>query len=260
MFYKKKGLPEEGEILICTVKKVLPNSVFCDLDEYENKEGMIHISEIAPGRIRNIRDYVEEGKKVICKVLEIDEQRHVNLSLRRVNSSQKTNKNNELKQEQKAEKLLENIGKELKLNLEGIYKAAGYAIVDKYGSLNTGFQLTVEDPSVIKKLDIEKKISDVLIKNIQEKIKPPLVKVSAIISLSSNAPDGVEIIKKSVLNILKERKDVEISYVGAPRYRVIVTSSNYKSADITLKEISDALIAKIKDNGGSGEFLKKEKS
>ena len=89
MFYKKKGLPEVNDVVICTVKKVLPNSVFVEMDEY-GKEGMVHISEVSPGRIRNIRDFVVEGKKIICKVLRINQERgHVDLSLRRVNVSQK---------------------------------------------------------------------------------------------------------------------------------------------------------------------------
>src|SRR3989344_1878368 len=75
MFYKKTKSPEIGDIVICTVKKVLPHSVFVDLDEY-GKEAMIHISEIAPGRIRNIRDYVKEKKKppevIISGVLKLE--------------------------------------------------------------------------------------------------------------------------------------------------------------------------------------------
>jgi len=94
MFYKKKGLPEEGEYILCTVKKILFHSVFVSLDEYEHKEGMVHISEVSPGRIRNIRDYVKEGKKLICKVLRVKHDRgQVDLSLRRVSVSMRKKKN-----------------------------------------------------------------------------------------------------------------------------------------------------------------------
>ena len=55
MFYKREGFPHEEEITLCTVKKILHNSVFASLDEYKDREGIIHISEIAPGRIRTIR-------------------------------------------------------------------------------------------------------------------------------------------------------------------------------------------------------------
>ena len=33
-FYKKKDFPENDEIVMCTVKRILPHSVFVDLDEY----------------------------------------------------------------------------------------------------------------------------------------------------------------------------------------------------------------------------------
>ena len=95
MYYKKQGLPEENEVILCTVKKILPHSIFVDLDEYENKEGLIHISEISPGRVRNIRDFVKEGKKIVCKVLKIRDAGHIELSLRRVTTSYRINKLND---------------------------------------------------------------------------------------------------------------------------------------------------------------------
>ena len=80
MLYKKQGFPEEDELVLCTVNNVQHNSVFVDLDEY-NKRGLIHISEIAPGRIRNIRDYVVEGKKIVCKILRIDQEKAISIFL-----------------------------------------------------------------------------------------------------------------------------------------------------------------------------------
>ena len=92
MFYKKKEIPKEGEIVLCTVKKISYHSVFLKLDEYNNLEGMMHISEIAPGRIRTIRDYVKEGKKVVCKILRVNKiTKSIELSLRRVNKMQRIN-------------------------------------------------------------------------------------------------------------------------------------------------------------------------
>ena len=98
MLYRRKGFPEEDELVLCTVTKIFPHSVFCNLDEF-GRTGVIHISEIAPGRIRNIRNYVRHGKKVICKVLRTDKQKgHIDLSLRRVNEGQRRGKKNEIKQ------------------------------------------------------------------------------------------------------------------------------------------------------------------
>ena len=51
MLYKKQGMPDEDEIVLCTVTAVHHHSVFAKLDDY-GKTGMIHISEVSPGRIR----------------------------------------------------------------------------------------------------------------------------------------------------------------------------------------------------------------
>src|SRR3989344_2587123 len=118
--YKKKGFPQEGEILLCTVKKILHHSVFVNLDEYTDKEGLIHISEISPGRIRTLSDFVKEGRKIICKVL-------------------KVNKLTDIKQEEKSEKLLKLTGDKLKKTLPDMYKEIGYNILEHYGSLNQFF-------------------------------------------------------------------------------------------------------------------------
>ena len=163
MFYIKKGMPEEDEIVICTVKKISFHSVFLTLDEYENLEGMMHISEIAPGRIRTIKDYVKEEKKIVCKVLKVrKETRHIDLSLRRVNKMQRMNKTAEYKQEQKAEKLLELVGKQLEKDIEGMYKEAGYELMEKFGSLNNAFQEFVIDQDNARELKINKKTLDLI--------------------------------------------------------------------------------------------------
>ena len=106
MLFKKQGFPEEGELVLCTVTSVQFHSVFVDIDEY-GKSGLIHISEVSPGRIRNIRDFVKECKKIVCKVLRINEEKgYIDLSLRRDNESEKIRKIDYNKKEQNSEKIL----------------------------------------------------------------------------------------------------------------------------------------------------------
>ena len=83
MLYKKEGLPEENEIVICTIKKILPNSVFVDLDEYKNREGLIHISSIQHGSVQKDLDSMfTTGQVVPVKILHIDiERRRLGLGL-----------------------------------------------------------------------------------------------------------------------------------------------------------------------------------
>src|SRR3989344_185929 len=68
-----KAKLEEGNLVLCSVTKIIGTTVFIHLDEY-NIDGTLSFPEVAPGRIRNIRDYAFPGKKIVCKVLKIHPQ------------------------------------------------------------------------------------------------------------------------------------------------------------------------------------------
>tara|TARA_Y100000310_G_scaffold345600_1_gene467092 strand:+ start:3027 stop:3803 length:777 start_codon:yes stop_codon:yes gene_type:complete len=254
MFYKKKGMPEIGDLVICTIKKILHHSIFVYLDEYDRKEGMIHISEVSPGRIRNIRDYVKEGKRVVCKVLDIKKDKgHIDLSLRRVNQSERINKNAEYKQEQKAEKLLEQMGKQLKKDISTMYKEAGFPLINRFGSLYQSFQEIVANEDALKDLQLPKETEKKLTEIIKEKIKIPEVRIEGNLIIECPASNGVEIIRETLTSAQKT-KNIEIKYVSAPKYSLSVTAPDYKEAELTLKKVQENIIKKIKESQGTAEF------
>src|SRR3989338_4906694 len=248
MFYKKQGIPEENEIVICTVKKILPHGVFVSLDEYKDKEGLIHISEISPGRIRNIRDFVKEGAKIVCRIIKINRERnHIDLSLRRVTQSQRINKNTAYKQEQKAEKILEVLANKLGISLEEVYKNIGNKLIEKYPSLYESYEEINADPNVLQTLDLDKKAEKILLELIQEKVKKKEIKISATITLSSPLPNGINIIKELLKKI--QINGTKIIYLGAPRYKLTLTAEDYKTAEKNLSEIESTGLKMIKDKG-----------
>jgi len=265
MFYKKKGIPEENEIVICTVKKILYHVVFVSIDDYKDLEGMVHISEISPGRIRNLRDFVKEGKRIVCKVLKIDQaKKQIDLSLRRVSPSQTRNKLTEIKQEDKSEKLLELTAKKLNMSLEDIYKEVGEKIIENEGTLTAGFYKVVkEDEDFIKNLITNKKVTEELTKIIKEKISVPEVKVSGILKLTSYSSEGINVIKKvikSTLDFSKKKKyNAKIIYIGAPKYQLTITALDYKDAEKEMKILSEFAVSEIEKEKGIGEFNRNAK-
>ncbi len=258
MLFRKTGFPEEGELVICTVTKVHPTSVFCNLDEY-NKTGMIYIAEVSSGRIRNLRDFVKEGKVIVCKVLEVREDKgHIDLSLRRVGEGQKREKINEMKQEQKAEKMVEFVAGKIKMDFKALYDQIKEKIFPSFGALNPCFESVARDSFSLESLGIPKKISDDLTEVIQQRIKPPEVEIGGKLKLSSYAPDGVEIIKK-VLSV-GISSDLKVSYAGGGLYNVSVMSGDYKSAEKILDSFISQVIKSIQKLGGEGSFSREEKS
>jgi len=246
MFFKKTGFPEEGEILLCTVTNIQYSMVFVKIDEYD-MSGMIHISEIAAGRIRNIRDYVKEGKKVVCKVLRINEDRgHVDLSLRRVSESQRRNKVNEIKLEQKAESIIEYIAKQNNIDFKKLFDKVSKVVLDEYGYLHHAFEDAVDDQFDLKTIGLDKKMTDELHDLVVQRFKAKVIEKNATIEISTYNPDGVELIKSALIKA-SEFEGADIKYLGGGKYRLNVSSTDYKVAENNLKKSSDMILKELKD-------------
>ena len=95
--------PEAGEYVIGTVDSIFKQGAFITLDEYLGKKGMLPLSEISLKWVRNIRDYVREGQKVVLLVLGVNPERgHIDLSLRRVVDAKRKEKLQQVKQLQRS--------------------------------------------------------------------------------------------------------------------------------------------------------------
>ncbi len=259
MLLKKTGLPQEEELVLCTVTSVQYHSVFCALDEY-GKTGMIHISEIAPGRIRNIREFVKEGKKVVCKVLRINtEKGHIDLSLRRVNENQKRQKLNQIKQEQLAEKIVEHAAKQHLKKVEDVYATLMKALQPTYGGLFPAFEEAAQGKLDLSTI-IDKKLAQDIATAIQQRIKPREVTVDGDLQLLSYAPNGLELVQGALHKAETAAGKPTIRYKGAGTYHISVTADDYKTGEKILKAAVDAVLDAAKAHKMSAEFVRAEHS
>src|SRR3989304_1612339 len=255
---ERSGWPEESDLVVCTVKKVTDFGAFVELDEYAKKEGLIHISEVASGWVKYIRDHVREGQKIVCKVLYVDTAKHhIDLSLKDVNEHQRREKIQEWKNEQKAEKWIQYVAKTTKTEQEKLNKLIEL-IYEKFGSVYSAFEKSrANGISTLTDLGISKEFAEAIKKVAEENLKKPQVEIAGYVDLTSSLPDGIEHIKKSLKaagDVKEENIKIDISYTGAPRYRIHVIAPDYKKAESILKKSSQAAIEIIEKAGGTGEF------
>jgi polyribonucleotide nucleotidyltransferase len=91
--------PEIGHIYDGTVVKVMDFGAFVNF--FGAKDGLVHISQLAPRRVQKVTDVVKEGDKVKVKLLGFDERGKVRLSMKVVD--QQTGEDLEAKQKAEAE-------------------------------------------------------------------------------------------------------------------------------------------------------------
>jgi translation initiation factor 2 subunit 1 len=254
----KKEYPEEGELIVGTITKVQGFGAFVSLDEYPNKEGFIHISEIATGWVKRIRNFVREKQKVVCKVVHVDiPKKHIDLSLKKVNEHQRREKIQDWKNAQKATKLFEMVAHALDRPIEQCYKEFGEALIKKYGTLYAAFEECAYDANILKNDgfsgDWIKKFEEVA----KSSITIPFVEIKGMLLLTSYLPDGVIHIREALALAVKSEFDdvsIDVKYIGAPRYMIIVKAPDYKIAESQMKkavERAGSYMTKVK---GECEF------
>ncbi len=77
---------EVGTIYEGTVTKIMNFGAFVTI--LPGKDGLVHISQISDKRVENVTDELAEGDKVKVKVLEVDKQGRIRLSMKALNESQ----------------------------------------------------------------------------------------------------------------------------------------------------------------------------
>ncbi|MFH8080981.1 MAG: S1 RNA-binding domain-containing protein [Candidatus Aenigmatarchaeota archaeon] len=255
---KKIGLPECGENVLVTVKSLTPNSALCTLDEYTDVEGMIHISEISGKWVKDIKKHVKLGKKYVAKVINVDKnKKFVLLSLKRLSKREKDEKMNEIKKEQRSEKILNLFARKMGIKLEEAYELVGFKIQEIYGDIFTGFEYALKQPEHLIKKGISKEIVDVMVETAEEFIKKKETKIRAEIRLKFFGPNGIERIKEVLMGI-KNKYNLNIKYVSAPRYLVTLKTNNPKMAEKEISRILSEELSKIKDGEAEFEIIGRE--
>ncbi len=234
MLYTKDGYPDANEIVLCVVKKIYGNTTFVYLPEYE-LEGVLIISEIAPGRIRNLRDHVVENKTVVCKVLRVDEkQKRVDVSLRRVPIPVMKDKLETIKKEDYSERIYLDVAKETGSTKEELFEKTYEVIFEEYATVFEALyeiMLDNEKISIFKNLD--EKTRQSFLKIINDRIKPEEVAFKENFKLSSTSPNGINDIIEAIDNSLKilDYEKVDVGYLAAGKYQISIIHEDMKSAN-----------------------------
>jgi len=73
---------EVGTIYEGKVQKIMDFGAFVNI--LPGKDGLVHISQISETRVQNVADELSEGQTVKVKVLEVDKQGRIRLSIKAV--------------------------------------------------------------------------------------------------------------------------------------------------------------------------------
>jgi translation initiation factor 2 alpha subunit (eIF-2alpha) len=217
---------EEGQIVLGTVDKIVGTTVFVKIEG--GKEGTLITSEISPGRIRNLRDYVVPGKKIVCKILHIRGDR-IHLSLRRVKQNEKKELLDKVKKEKNSKAILKTVlGKE---ESEKIIKK-----ITEDQTLVDFFEQAKKEPKILEKY-VKKQNADKILKILESKKEKPK-EIKHVIKLSSKSPEGIKAVKKIITNACKDSK-CNVSYIAAGKYNLGILGEDFKQIKSEIHKVTE---------------------
>ena len=247
--------PEEGELVVVTVKTVKQNGVYVDFDEYPGLEGFIFIGEIASGWVKNIRSFVRDGQRLICKVMRTKKDgSSLELSLKSVSEERRRDRLQEWKNEQRSLQLLKVCGEKVGWS-EAERDSLGEDLVSSFGTLYTAFEEAAMNETAIIDAGFEGDWITEFIEIAIENIIPPFVEIKGSLNLSINVDNGVDVIKDALISAEQyssEKDEVSVMcfYDGAPEYRLVLKAPDFKTAEDLWVEVTDSIIKVMEENGG----------
>lgn len=272
MVRTRTRFPKEGDFIIGRVKEIQRQYVYVDLIDFEGLDseetatGMIHVSEISSSWIKNIRNFVRLNQIIVCRVLRVDPVKgHIDLSIRRVNSAQRKNRQKEHKYATKYENLLQFLSEEKKISMDEAYDLIGWPLLEMYGD---EYQDTVEelkehgDELLAELKNVPEDIRQAFIQIVDDNVKISTVSIIGKLKILLPSSNGIEVIKDALMtakNLIpnpRETRKISISYLGAPFYRLEIITKDYMDAENILSDACEIIEEKIKANNGTFEFIR----
>lgn len=238
-------LPEEDELVLTVIRKIMPYGAFCTLPEYKDTEAFLHVSEVAPRWIKNIHEFISEGQRHVAKVYRINhEKNQIDISLKRVSEEEKKQKLLLVRQEKRTEKW---IGLVLAQSKEKMAPAELRTKLEaEFGDAFEAFGQAAERDDALEKIDLPDIIREQIYIIARKSIKKPIVKVQRRFVLTCYSEDGVTRIRDM---LTRKEPNVQVHYLGAPRYQIEMTASSYKEGEKGI----DRLLEDIKSMAGKNK-------
>lgn len=248
--------PDEGDLVVCSVKSVKENGAYLDLDGYPGREGFVFIGEIATGWVRNIRAHVREGQRIVAKVIGIKRDRDsITLSIKSVSEERRRGALQSWKNEQRATQIMKVAADRINWKKEDL-STISEEMKEAFGSLYGALEECAINESALEDAGFEGKWMAIVTELAIENIVPPFVEIRGQFEIKVWGQEGVEAIKLALEAAERcadglEEVMLTCHYDGAPNYRVDIKAPDYPSAESIWEDAQEAAKKQIETVDGS---------
>ncbi|MCL5117449.1 MAG: S1 RNA-binding domain-containing protein [Candidatus Marsarchaeota archaeon] len=254
-----KKIPYLKDLVIAEVVKITNFGAYCKLIEYNNVDAFLPIKEVSSGWIKNIHIFIHNNQKLVCRVIFFDKQKNtIDISLKKVTPKESKEKIKEYNLEKRSENLfIQAINKsQNQQHKDELISAA----ISEFKSFTNFIYNANNNTKEYSASALPKKFKEVVAKLVKANKKEKKYPVSYILTmLTYNTLSGISELTSILLYL--QNQDIIVSYISAPKYRLIAYGKNYLEAEEKIKHAVNGAKERLK-NGVfeiEKEKLKKQK-
>jgi len=259
-FYEQKH-PEIEDVVMVNVKSIAEMGAYVHLLEYNEREGMILLSELSRRRIRSINKLIKIGRSECVVVIRVDKDKgYIDLSKRRVSTEDMAKCEEKFARGKAVNSILRHVAEILEYEtdeeLEDLYTKTAWFFdrkVNKPGAAYDIFKHAVQNPAMLDECDIDDNTKQVLLNNIKRRLTPQAVKLRSDIKVACYKYEGIDAVKAALtkgLDLSTEDMPIKINLIAPPVYVVTTQTIERQEGLVKLQEAIDAIKDHIEAAGG----------
>jgi len=248
--------PEEGELLICTVRSVKENGAYLNLEGYEGRTGFVFIGEVASGWVKNIGTHLREGQRVVAKAIQVKrDKERIELSIKSVSEERRRDTLQSWKNRKRARQIMRVVAERVGWD-EDRTNAVCDEMREVFGTLYGALEECALSETVLSESGFTGDWMTVVTELAVENIVPPYVEIRGEFDLQVWGPEGVAAIKEALLAAEAcaeglEEVTLTCHYDGAPHYRVDIRAPDYQAAESVWEAAQEAASQRMASVEGS---------
>eukprot|EP00933_Yihiella_yeosuensis_P043322 TRINITY_DN38060_c0_g1_i1.p1 TRINITY_DN38060_c0_g1~~TRINITY_DN38060_c0_g1_i1.p1 ORF type:complete len:330 (-),score=90.87 TRINITY_DN38060_c0_g1_i1:145-1134(-) len=270
-FYEKE-FPELDEIVVVQVRRIVDMGAYVQLLEYDNKEGMMLLSELSKRRIRSVAKLLRVGRTEICLCLRVDQDKgYIDLSKRRVEPEDANAKEEQFARAKAVHGIMRHVAQSHDVPVNELSNKVSWPLDKKFtdafeafkkhasGEIDMWEGLDFSQPGQDISHLADKLKEDIEI-NLKRRLVQQTIRLRAKVEVSCAEYDGIEAVKEALtkgLEASKEDCEIKINLVAHPVF-VLTCTCKDKAVGIAGLEHSMELIEKCAKEK-KGDFMIKSK-
>jgi translation initiation factor 2 subunit 1 len=250
--------PEVDDLVMVTVQQIADMGAYVTLNEYNNLEGMVLLSELSRRRIRSVQRLIRVGKTEVVVVLRVDREKgYIDLSKRRVSPEEVDKFEEKFNKSKAVHSIMRHVAEKLDMSLEDLYVQVGWPLYKKYGHAFEAFKVALVDPEAVWSSlpggPVDPAIRAELMQGIVRRLTPQKLKLRADVEVACFGYEGIDAVRAALAageSVSTPEIAVKVKLVAPPLYVLLSTCMDKTRGLALMSQALEQIESTIKPLGG----------